>query len=120
MQTHVRLSRARGSGGVDLPNVVADLVRPQLGQLGARAEPGGTAVARQRSRGPLGRHEIERLEQPLRHVPRALAGRGRLERARAHAAAIPGSRSMFVRGSGTAASTRSSSSSAVTLSASAS
>ena len=46
VQAHVGRAGARAGGGVDVAHVVADLVRAQLGELGAQADAGGAAVAR--------------------------------------------------------------------------
>ena len=66
--TPVRARRRR----VDLADVVADLVRPQLRQLRALPDAGRAAIARQRARGAARDDEVERLDQRRRHAARAL------------------------------------------------
>ena len=75
---HVRLAGTGGGGGVDVTHVVTDLVRAQLGELCSGADPGGSPVARKHPRDHPADGDVERLDQRLRHRPRALAGRGRL------------------------------------------
>ena len=118
-------------GGVELTHVVADLVRPQLHQLGAGARARRQMVARHQAAGAAHEREVERAQQRAGHRPGALAARGRaapqrdvreansqgqlLPRSRRHG--LPQRRSA---GSSTAASTRSSSASGDTPSLSAS
>ena len=67
------MAGAGAGGGVDAPDVVADLVRADLGELGARAASRRAALARQRARGAAGEDEVERLDQRALHRARALA-----------------------------------------------
>ena len=114
----MRLTCPCGGRRVDLAHVVAHLVRAELRQLGPHPEPGRAPIPGERTRRPPRDHQVERLQQPLRHRTGALPGRGGDWLDRAHAAVAPPSRSK--RGSGTAASTRSSRASAATSSARAS
>ena len=67
MQTNVRLAAATSRRRrVDVPDVVADLVRAQLRQLHPDADAGGTAVAGQRTRDQPVDGDVERLDQGLR------------------------------------------------------
>ena len=50
VQADVRAAGAGARGRVDVAHVVAELVGPQLRELGAEADPGGAAVARKRAR----------------------------------------------------------------------
>ena len=122
VQAHVRLAGARGRRGVDLAHVVADLVRAQLGELGARPHAGGAAVARQRAGRVARDDEVERVDQRRRHAAGALPGGRRSEDRVAHAAATRRCERLTWSASGsvTSASTRSRRSSAVTPSLSAS
>ena len=53
VQADVRLAAgARGRRRIDVADVVADLVRAQLGELDAEADAGGATVAGQRAREP--------------------------------------------------------------------
>ena len=54
VQAHVRLAGARRRRRVDVADVVADLVRAELRELGARPDARGAPVAGQRARHPLG------------------------------------------------------------------
>ncbi len=118
-------------GGVEMAHVVAELVGPQLGQLGAQADPGGPAIAGQRPRHQPGHGDVQRLDQGRGNRARALARGRRCEQRLGHALllsqsawVVSSSASGRIRrsalGSGTVASTRSSSSSTVTPSLSAS
>ena len=122
MHPHVRLASARRCRRVDVAHVVADLVRTQLRKLGPHADARGPAVTGQRPRDELGDRDVERLDQRLHERTRALSGGGRLEHDLGHEALTV--RVSWVKrvvpGSGTAVSTRSSISSAVTPSLSAS
>ena len=99
--------------GVDVAHVVADLVRAQLRQLRADADPGGTPVARQHSHDEPADRQIDGLDQRLRERARALSRRRLLQQRHAdRALTAPGS-SVIKRGrsapaSGTAVTTRSS------------
>jgi hypothetical protein len=122
VQAHVRLACARGRGRVDLAHVVADHVRAQLRQLGAGAHTRGAAVARQGAGRVARDDEVERVDQRRRHATRPLAGGRRSEDRVAHAAATRRWERLTWSASGsvTSASTRSSRSSALTPSLSAS
>ena len=118
MRAHVRLASAGGRGRVDLANVVAHLVRAQLRDLRAGPHAGAEAIAWQHAAHAARHQQVEALDQALGHRARALP-RERLYQVRLRQAATV--RCMWsAGGSVTAASTFSSSSSALTLSASAS
>jgi hypothetical protein len=74
VQAHVRLAGARRGGGIELANVIADLVGPQLRDLGAAADARAETVAGQRAAHAAGDHEVERLDEALRNIPRTLPG----------------------------------------------
>ena len=117
VHAHVRLAGARGGSGIDVAHVIANLVGAQLGELGPGADPGRPPVARQHPRDQAAERYVERLDQRLRQRTRALPGRGRLQTCRAHPALATVGASWIrwsAPGSGTAASTRSRTSSAVT------
>ena len=106
-----------------------ELVRAQLGKLGAEPDPGGATVSRERARDQPVEGQIERLDQRLRAAgrdPGAQPEAAAASRSRAHQPAGGGLGRVLVAisrsapGSVTVASTRSSSWSAVTPSLSAS
>jgi hypothetical protein len=76
---HVRDARAGAGRRVEAAHVVAHLVRADLGELGAGAEPGRAPLARQRPGRAAREHEVERLDERARHRPRPLAARRRRE-----------------------------------------
>ena len=92
--------------GVQAPDVVADLVRAHLRELGAGAEPRRAPLAREHARRAAGDHEVERLHEPAGDRPGPLgagghgeprgagarAGAALLDRREAHAAASSGAR----------------------------
>ena len=121
MQADVRHARAaRGRGRVDVTDVIADLVRPDLGEFHPEPNPRRAAFARQRPRQQPVDRDVERLDQRLWDRAGTLASRRRLNEVGRHPAAATGLVRWRRPGSVTAASTRSSSSSAVTPSLSAS
>ena len=129
VQADVRTAGAGARGGVDVADVVAGLVRAQLGELGAEPDPGGAPVARQRPGDQPGDAQIQRLDQRRGIGPGPWRAAGGVSerfgsRARSHPVAACRSDPPRIRrsapGSETAASTRSSSSSTVTPSLSAS
>ena len=73
VQAHVRLAGARGRRGVEVADVVARLVRPQLRQLGAGADTGGAAVAGQAVRDEPHQRDVDRVQQRARDRARSLA-----------------------------------------------
>ena len=62
LQAHVGLAGARGRRRVDLAHVVADLVRAQLRELGARAHARRAAIAGQRAGRVARDDEVERVD----------------------------------------------------------
>ncbi len=82
----MRLPGAGTRGGVELADVVADLVRAQLRELRARADAGGATVARQGTRHQPRDREVERLDERLGDRPRTLPRGRRLQQRRAHRA----------------------------------
>ena len=103
-----------------MAHVVADLVRAELGQLDAEADARGAPVARQRARDQPVDADVERIDQRLGHRARTLPRRGRLPAASLTPRTPPladhagGSGRVAAPGSGTAATTLSITSSAVT------
>jgi hypothetical protein len=79
LQPDVRLAGARRRGRVDAPDVVADDVGPQLGELGAGADAGRPPVARQRAGDAVRDREAEGLQQRRGHRPGTLPRGGRRE-----------------------------------------
>src|SRR5438034_1647645 len=101
----MRLPRTRGDVPLDLPDVVlAGLVEPNLGELGAVAERRGPVLAGEEALDPPAHGEVERAKQRLRNRARARSRRRPLERDDAQALA---SRARSMRGRATAPSTAS-------------
>ena len=67
-----------GRRGIDVADVVADRVGPELSELGAGADADGTAVARRLRETSLRDRDVERLDERLSNRPRALPRGGRL------------------------------------------
>ena len=119
---------ARAGGGVDVAHVVAQLVRAQLGELGAQPHAGGAAIAREGLGDQAVDGEVQRVDERLDDRAGALPGGRGCEHRVSHALISPPAlrSSPSVRmsrrapGSGTVARTCSTSSSAVTPSESAS
>ena len=126
VQADVRLAAgARGRRRVDVADIVADDIRPQLGELDPETDAGRAPVAGQRVREAARDRDVKRVDQRLRNRSRTLPRRGRLQQRLGHPAATgrasPTARVRWCEpGSGTTASTCSSISSAVTPSLSAS
>ena len=91
LEAHVGHGRPRARRGVDLADVVADLVRAQLRQLGPDPGAGGGTVAGQQPARAPREPQLHGIEQRGRHPARALAGRGWAQPLgdRAHAARAP-------------------------------
>ena len=122
VDAHMRLVRPRGHVPVDPPHVVAGRVRAHHGELGAGSEQVRAEVAREQPLHPPRDRDVERLQQPFRHRPRARArgarrGEKRVRGSRGLHAAFMRARSSC--GAGTAASTWSRIASGLTSSASA-
>ena len=103
-------ARARRGRRIELAHVVTRLVGPELGELGARADPGAAVLSGHHSARPPHEGEVERLHECSRDGAGPLPGRRRYEERAAQAASASpstGRRS----GSGTASSTFSSRSS---------
>ena len=75
----MRLAGARGGGGVEVADVVAGLVGPQLRELGAAADAGRAAVAGQAVRDEPHERHVDRVEQGPRDRSRSLAALRRLQ-----------------------------------------
>ena len=69
---HVRMAGARGGGGVELADVVADLVGPDLREFGPHAQARRAPLTRKGAGRAVGEDEVERLDQRRLHRPRAL------------------------------------------------
>src|SRR6185436_19203656 len=110
--------RARRGRRVDLAHVVADLVGPQLGELRARPDAGSAPVARELARGAVRDGQVERLDERVRHRAGSLPAVRNAEFGVLRHAALR--RRWSDGGTSTAARTRSSTSSAVMFSDSAS
>ena len=86
----MRHAGARGGRRVEVAHVVADLVGPQLRELGARADAGRAVLAGQRPAGAAREGEVQQLERAAGKRPGALAARRRCQAARGrHAGASP-------------------------------
>ncbi len=109
VDAHVRHVRPRRDVPLDQPHVVAGHVRPHLRELGSLAVAGRAELAREQPVDAAADVELQRTQKRGGEV--APAGE------RAHATA--GGRALLTSGAGTAASTRSRISSALTFSASA-
>ena len=78
----MRLAGARGRGGVEVAHVVADLVGAKLRELGAGADAGRAAVARQRARDARARRRGRAPRRAPRASARALAAPRAVRRTR--------------------------------------
>jgi len=74
LQTDVRDAGARAGGRVELADVVAELVRAQLRELGAAADAGCEAIAGQHARAAPRERQRERVDERSRRRPGTLAG----------------------------------------------
>ena len=72
-----------------MADVIAHLVRAQLGELGAQADAGGPAVARQGLGHETVDGEVDRLDERLRDRAGALTRGGRREEPGTHALINP-------------------------------
>ncbi len=92
---HVRVAGAGGGGGVELADVVADLVRPDLRELGPHAQARRAPLARKGAGRAVGEDEVERLDQRRLHRARALRpGRGGEQAAHAAIRSVAGERGL--------------------------
>ena len=114
IDAHVRLACSRGHVPVDPAHIVAHLVGPDLGELGADPEQRGAIVAREERLHAASDREVERAQEALGHRPGTRARWSSLDR-KLHAALLARS----ISGAGTATSTCSRIASGVTSSASA-